>query len=240
MSFGATDGGMIRLLAASLAIAMQAAPAVARDRTVMLTGFDRIRVDGPYDVAVTTGRGASGRISGDDRALDGVSLRVEGRTLIVTAGVNGWGGYPGDPRGAVKVAVTTPMLRAAHVAGGGQLKIDRMRSQRVDLSVSGAGSLAVEAVEADQLDAALNGTGALAVSGTSGRARFLNSGTGSIAAGGLIARDLVVHSQSAGTGSYAARYTADISATGIGPVAVTGSARCTVRGPGPVSCGTAD
>ena len=226
---------MIRLSLALLALAVPAA-AQARDRTVMLTSFDRVRVEGPFDVTLATGKGAGGVVSGDARAIDGVNVRVEGRTLIVSAGANGWGGYPGDAKGQITIRVTTPMLRAAAVAGGGRLRIDRIRAQAVDLSVAGAGALSVEKIEADQLSATMNGTGAMTLGGTTGRARFLNSGTGAIDAGQLVARDLIVMSQGMGSGAFNARYTADISAMGLGSISVSGTPKCTVRGPGPVAC----
>lgn len=223
---------------ATLCVALASTAADARDRTVMLTSFDRIRVEGPFDVTLTTGSGAGGRISGASQAIDGVNVRVEGRTLIVSAGVNGWGGYPGGARGGpVRIAVTTPSLRAAYVAGGGRLTVDRIKAQAIDLAVSGAGSLSVAAIESDQLVAALNGTGTLSVAGSAGRARFVNSGTGAINAGNLVARDLVVVAQGAGSGVFAARYTADISALGLGDISVEGSPKCVVRGAGPVNCG---
>ncbi len=227
------------MIRTSLALVFLALPATAeaRDRTVMLTSFDRVRVEGPFDVTLTTGKGAGGIISGDGPAVDGVNLRVEGRTLIVSAGTDGWGGFPGNPRGAVTISVTTPSLRTASVAGGGQLRIDRMRAQSIELAVGGAGVLSVAAIEADQVSATLNGTGALTLAGTAGRARFVNSGTGAIDAGGLVARDLTVLSQAMGSGTYHARYTADVSAMGLGSIAVRGSPKCTVRGPGPVACG---
>lgn len=227
---------MIRLMLALIALAMPVA-ASARDKTVMLTSFDRVRVEGPFDVALTTGKGAGGVLSGDPRAIDRVNVRVEGRTLIVSAGANGWGGYPGAASGQVKVRVTTPMLRSAAVAGGGQLRIDRMRAQQIDLSVAGAGSLSVAGMEADQVNATMNGTGAMTLAGKSGRARFMNSGTGAIDAAGLVARDLTVMSQGMGSGSFTARYTADVSAMGLGSISVAGGAKCTIRGPGPVVCG---
>ena len=227
---------MIPLTLALIALSLPT-PAQSRDRTVMLTSFDRMRVEGPFDVTLTTGKGAGGVLSGDTRAIDGVSIRVEGRTLIVSAGANGWGGYPGDAKGQVKIKVTTPMLRAAAVAGGGQLRIDHVRAQTVDLSVAGAGTLSVARIETDQLNATMNGTGALTLGGTAGRARFLNSGTGSIDAGKLVARDLTVLSQGMGSGAFNARHTADISAMGLGSISVSGSPKCTVRGPGPVACG---
>lgn len=228
---------MIRLSLALLALSLPAA-ADARDRTVMLTSFDHVRVEGPFDVTLTTGRGAGARISGDDRAIDGVNLRVVGRTLVVSAGVNGWGGYPGEARGAVRIVATTPMLRSAHVAGGGRLTIDRVRSQQVDLGLSGAGSLSVAAIEADQLNATLTGNGAMTLGGTAGRARFVNSGAGAIEAGALVTGELTLQSQGTGSGTYHARFTADIAAMGLGSIVVAGQPKCRVRGNGPVTCGT--
>jgi len=227
---------MIRPILALIALATPVA-AQSRDKTVMLTSFDRIRVEGPFDVTLTTGKGAGGVLSGDDRAIERVNLRVEGRTLIVGAGVDGWGGYPGEAIGQVTVRVTTPSLRSATVAGGGQLRVDRMRAQQIDLSVAGAGALSVAGVEADQVNATMNGSGAMTLAGKSGRARFVNSGTGAIDAAGLVARDLTVLSQGMGTGSFNALYTADISAMGLGGISVAGAAKCTVRGVGPVACG---
>ena len=78
--------------------------------------------------------------------------------------------------------------------------------------------------------------GAMTLGGTTGRARFLNSGTGAIDAGQLVARDLIVMSQGMGSGAFNARYTADISAMGLGSISVSGTPKCTVRGPGPVAC----
>lgn len=209
----------------------------AQDRSVMLTSFERIRVEGPYRVTVTTGTGTRAVVSGSDRARSGVSLRVEGQTLIIRADRNDWGGYPGAPTEAAAIAVSTPMLRSVQLSGGADVRIDRIRAQRVDLSLTGSGTLTVASVESDQLQAALTGTGRIRVAGTAGRARFQNNGTGEIDAGELVARDLTVLSQSAGPGRYAARFTADISSNGVGEVVVLGGAKCNARGVGPVRCG---
>ena len=71
-------------LAFFVAVAV-ASPATAADRNYSVTSFDRIRVEGPYSVNVTTNVAPFARASGDLRAIDRVSLRVEGRTLYVRA-----------------------------------------------------------------------------------------------------------------------------------------------------------
>lgn len=57
--------------------------AQAADRRVFVTSFDRIRVEGPFEVTVATGRAAGATISGDARQLDRAEVRVDGTTLVV-------------------------------------------------------------------------------------------------------------------------------------------------------------
>ena len=222
---------------APLLLLIGAAPPDA-ERTFMLTQFDRIRVDGPFDVQVGTGGPVGARAIGDRRAIERVALRVDGQTLVVTTDTRGYEGWGGQRAAAPVIRVTARDLRAAVVNGGGSLAIAAMRGPRVDVTVNGAGRLDVARITADQLAGTLTGTGAMKLAGTALRARFLANGAGSIDAGALLVNDLSVVSQSAGDGRYAARFTAAVSAFGVGAVEVIGSATCRTRGPGPIRCGT--
>jgi len=220
-------------------LALLAIPTAAHadERKYMLSGFDRVRVEGSFDVVVTSGVSPGAIATGETRSLDLVNVRVEGRTLVVSPGVNAWGGYPGTPKPLPRIAVRATMLRSAAVIGGGRLTIDRMAGQRVDLSLSGAGSLVVGRAQADRLDATLIGTGSLTVGGSALRARFQSNGAGTIDAAALDARALTVNAQGSGDASFAARETAEIIAEGQGAVRVAGSPACTVRGSAAVICG---
>ena len=86
--------------AALAALLLVAAPAMAATRSYSVTSFDRIRVDGPYQLMLKTNVAPFARAAGSQQALDAVSIRVEGRTLIVRADEGGsWGGYPGQQPG---------------------------------------------------------------------------------------------------------------------------------------------
>ncbi|WP_326525319.1 head GIN domain-containing protein [Sphingomonas sp.] len=228
---------MVRAALVLLPLLSLAAPARADERRILLSAFDRIRVDGPFEVTVTTGKGAGATAIGDTRALDGVSVRLQGSTLIVGPSVNGWGGYPGTARTRPRVVVTVPALRAAAVVGGGRLSVDRMAGQRVELNLTGAGTLDVARAEADRVDGTLIGTGRMTLAGKAMRATFQSNGAGGIDAAGLDARDLTVNWQSAGDGSFTARETAEVMAMGQGAITVAGGPACTVKGSGPVTCG---
>lgn len=220
------------LLPLTLAAAM---PASAAERVVAVTGFDRIRIETPVEVRVSTGGSPGARLSGDPAALDGVDLRQTGMTLVVAR-------QGGNARAAGPVTVTlaTPALAGASVLGGARVTIDRIRGPRVDLSVGGAGTIAVASLDAEQLSASVIGDGAILLNGGSARvARLTASGAGGIAAGGMQAGELTVRLDGTGEIAAAARYTATIANTGLGRVAVTGTPRCVIRAAtGPVDCGT--
>ena len=213
-----------------------ASPAHAEERRFMLTGFDRIRVEGPFEVTVVSGS-AGAVATGDARALDSVNVRVQGTTLIVSASVNAWGGYPGAVRAAPRVTVTASALRSAILVGGGRLTIGRLVGQRVDLTLTGSGTLDVAGIRADRVAATLNGTGRVRLAGTALQGRFQASGAGEFDGQALSIAALSVTWQSDGEGRFAARDTADIRALGQGGVTVDGAPACTVSGGGPVVCG---
>lgn len=222
---------------APLLLTLIAVPAQAEERRFMLSSFDRIRVEGPFQVTVTSGGSAGAVASGDKRAIDSVSIRVDGRTLVIAPGVNGWGGYPGERPSLPVIAVSTRSLTGATLVGTGSLDIDRVGGLRVDLSLTGAGRLNIAAADADRIEANMIGTGALSIAGKALKARFSSNGAGTITAEALEVGDLTVHSQSSGEGAFYARYTATVAASGLGAVRVAGTPTCTIRGSAPVTCG---
>ncbi len=215
------------------------AQAPVAGRTVSVGSFDRIRVEGPFEVRVTIGSPCA-TIAGS-RDDDGVTVRVDGTTLSVRKGAGGWGEQPrgGGTSGPIVVTLSTPGLTSASVAAGGRLTIAKMRGMRVDVTVSGNGSLALAAADTDQLNATVIGTGQMMLAGRAARARLVTSGPGAIDASGLAVNDLTVHLDGVGETKAAARYTAQVTNAGLGSVTVTGPAKCRVDSAagGPVVCG---
>jgi len=226
-------------LAFSAVLLLAAAPAAAAERSYTITSFDRIRVEGPFAVTVTSNRGPAARASGTAAALDEVVARVDGRTLVLRRGTGGWGGYPGGQRGPVSIAVSVPQLASASLTGAGSLTIDAMRGQRLDLVVDGSGALRVGRIETDRLTATVVGAGAMALGGQAAEARIIVRGSGGLDAPQLSVADANVTADGAGSVRLAARRTANVQASGGGSVLVSGSPACTVRnsGAGEVTCG---
>ncbi|MET3824668.1 hypothetical protein ABIC16_000361 [Sphingomonas sp. PvP055] len=230
----------IRLLALLLLFSPVAGLA-APGRSYVVTDFDRVRIDGPFDVALTTRAPPSAHADGSADASDALDIRVEGRTLVVRAGSRGWAEVP--RRGGAQPLVLrlgVPMLRGATVVGGGRLVVaGPFRAQRVDLQVTGSGSIAAPALDADEVTATLLGSGAMTLGGRGGRVRLLTSGTGGIDAAALRSDALTVRLDGSGTITATARYTADATSTGLGAVTIYGKPTCRVSraASGPIRCG---
>lgn len=210
----------------------------AASRTVSVGSFDRVRVEGPFEVRVTIGSPRATIVG--PRGGEDVTVRVDGTTLSVRKGTGGWGEQPrGGGAGPIVVTLSTPGLTSASVAAGGRLTIARMRGMRVDVTVSGNGSLSVAAADTDQLNATVIGTGQMTLAGHAARARLVTSGPGAIDASELAVNDLTVHLDGVGETRAAARYTAQVTNSGLGTVTITGNAKCRVDAAagGPVVCG---
>jgi hypothetical protein len=230
-------GGMRSL--ALLCLALAATPASAAERRYPVTDFDRIEVDGPYVVRLTTGRTSVAVASGPQGGIDRLTIEVNGQTLRIRRNRNGWSGTPGAQQGQIEIAVTTRSLRSARLIGPGRLEIDRLSGLRADLGVEGSGELVVGNVATDTLNLRLVGSGRLAARGRTGRLNGVFEGSGNVEAGQLLVQDLVVATTSFGTVSLNAARTARITANGRGEVAVAGRPACTLLGPSAdlVRCG---
>ena len=221
-------GGMRALVL--LCLALLAAPADAVDRRYSVTDFDRIEIDGPYIVRLTTGRPSAVVATGPQGSIDRLTVDTSGQTLRIRRNRNSWAGNAGGQQGQVEIVVTTRTLRSARLIGPARLSADRLTGQRTSLSVEGSGELIVAAVATDDLTLRLVGSGRMEVAGRTARLNALFEGSGNVEAARLLAQDAVVTTTSFGTAALAAARTAQITANGRGEVTVTGRPACTVRG----------
>lgn len=214
-------------------------PVFAAERNYSVTDFDRIQVEGPFEVAVASGRSVRARAIGSQTAIDRVSIDVSGRVLRIRPNRSAWGGYPGGSVGSVRIEVGAPTMRAATVIGSGNLAIDRLQGLKIDLSLSGSGRLQVAAVDADNLAIGLLGSGTVQLAGKARQLRATVQGSGDLTAERLVADDAVLTTDTVGRVVLGARRTARVTAQGSGEVVIAGGATCTLTGPaaGTVACG---
>lgn len=218
-----------------LALAVIAAPSGAApqaQRNFSVTGFDRIRVDGPYQVHLKTGVAPYARASGTLVSLDGVSIKVEGRTLVIRQGTGSWGGYPGEGRGPVTIEVGTHDLSAAFINGAGALDIDRVKGLGFELSIQGSGLSRIGQVEVDQMKLGISGAGTTRLAGRAAKLTVTVRGTSAIEAEGLQVTDAVIGAEGPSIVRMAVTNSAKVDANGLAAVTLTGNPACEVKARG--------
>nr|WP_294169655.1 DUF2807 domain-containing protein [uncultured Sphingomonas sp.] len=220
---------MARLAFALTAALCFAAPGAAATRSYTVTSFDRVRVDGPYSVQLTTGRSPFARASGSAQALDGLGLRVEGRTLVIRRNASAWGGYPGHGQEPLEISVGTHELTAASLNGAGTLLIDKVKGLTFELSAHGAGRAEIGEVQADRLVVALSGTVISRVAGKTLKLTAIVRGASSLDASGLAVKDALLSAEGPAQLTAAASDTARVDASGTAQVALTGRPACTLK-----------
>ena len=221
-------------LAIMAAAALFPAPAIAASRNFGVSGFDRVRVEGPFAVTLITGTAPFAKATGSAKGIDGVSIRVEGTTLIISADRSAWSSA-GSPAGPVTIAVGTHELDYAAVSGTGSLAIDKVRGLDFSLTVSGAGQASIAHVDIDQFKLALAGSGDTRLAGKAGKFTAIVRGAASLDASGLIAKDLALTAMGPATIKAFASGDAKVAAGGTSTVTLTGSPSCTVKAIGSAS-----
>lgn len=222
--------------AALAAFLLLAAPAGAAERNYSVTSFDRIRIDGPYQVTLKTNVAPFAKASGSQGALDGVSVKVEGRTLIVRATPGGsWGGYPGAARGPATIAVGTHELRTVWINGAGALFVDKVKGLSFDASIQGAGVMRVDSTDVDLVKVAMSGAGSARLAGRAAKLTANISGTSTLDAETLAAKDAVIGAEGPVQVRASVGNTAKVNALGLASVVLAGGAACEVKAQGSAS-----
>jgi hypothetical protein len=214
---------MNRVLAPFLLAVATAVPAQAAERRFTVISFDRIRMEAPFDVSLTTGKAPSARAEGPVAALDTVDLRVEGRTLIIRQR-SGWNGAgKGVP---LRISLGTPDLRAASLIGSGRLQIDRMTGLTANLALAGPGQLKVADLRADRLDLLAGGSGTVALAGMVKSARIGTEGDVVLDASALQSDQMVLVATGSSEVRAAARRSVNLTASGGATVALQSPVAC--------------
>jgi len=230
--------GRARLALVAVAIGV-APPARAAERAFQLTSFDRLIIEGAYRVEVVTNKGVGARATGDNRALDRLSVTQTGDTVRVRPNTTmTWEGNDAGT-GPVVIRLSTPGLRSLVVSGAGGVAVTAMRAPAVEIIASGAPAITVASVSTERLSIRQAGAGSITATGTARIGSIDSSGAATLAGAGLVTDELRVVTQGSGNVTLTARHTARIDTSGSGSVVVSGRADCVVKasGAGVVRCG---
>src|SRR5690349_7064972 len=123
-------------LAAVLSVA---ATAHADEQVRSAPAFTSISVHGPISVTVDAGKAQSLTVRGDQRFIKELSTEVVNGELRLRLDDNKFKTRNGEPR----VLITMPALRALDVEGAGEIKLNQVRGERLDVNYRGAGRVEI-------------------------------------------------------------------------------------------------
>jgi hypothetical protein len=221
-----------RLLAFAAAALALPPPAGAAERSLTVTDFSEIRIDGPYTVQLTTGVSPFAKVTGSPAAIDGISVEIEGQTLVIHKDPSGWGGYPGEAPGPVEISAGTHDLSTVWINGAGNLKVNAVDGPSLDISLGGSGTIGVGQITVDQLSIGLAGTGTAMLAGTANEAHAMVRGTSSLDARSLTVKNATIGADGAAVVKLTATNTAKVNTQGMTTVDLGGSPSCTVTAAG--------
>lgn len=222
-------------LAALLVLALPAGPAGAATRNFGVSSFEKVRVDGPFRVILTTGVAPFARATGSPAAIDRVQIEIHGNILVVRYNASSWGGYPGADKGPVEITLGTHDLSSAWINGSGSLAIDKVKGLTFDLSVQGSAVGRIDQVAVDQLTLNLAGTADATLSGQAGKVTSLVRGTSRLDAARLQVKDATINADGSATIDANISNAVKINAVGPATIRLSGSPACTLQASGSTS-----
>ncbi len=204
-------------------------------RSFAVTGFDAVSLDGSDDVEVVTGPAFAVSATGPQAVLDRLNVRVEGTGLKIDRKAES--GWNWSGKGAM-IRVTLPVIKAAAVAGSGNMRIDRVENPSFSADVTGSGDMSIAGIKVDSLTAGVMGSGDMTLSGSAAQATVSVAGSGTVDADSFTVTNAMVAVKGSGDASLRVTGQASGSVAGSGSVSIMGTSNCAISkaGSGEVSC----
>ncbi|HAD83210.1 TPA: hypothetical protein DCG35_12265 [Candidatus Edwardsbacteria bacterium] len=218
--------GLIVVCLALISAMAHAGQTISQSRDV--SGFDKIQVNGAYDLYITQDKEYSLRIEAEPEVLENILTEVKDGLLVVS---------DRKPRiriglfksKARKIHLTLPELKelcingAADVAGQ-----NRIKTGNFSLMVNGAGDVELE-LEAGDVAATINGAGDIKLKGTAENFDISIDGAGDISASDLASRKASVRISGAGDCRVNASQELTVNIAGSGDVGYQGSPKVVTK-----------
>lgn len=204
-------------------------------RSFALAGFDSVRLAGSDNVRVVRGATFSVVAHGPNVVLDQLDIHTEGSTLIVTRKPRT--GRNWTKRGAT-VVVTMPAIRAAQLAGSGDMVVDGAGGARFEGWLKGSGNFDLTSLSAAAVALDVTGSGNLRAAGAARTVALSVSGSGNLDARRLVSDTANISVRGSGNARGYARQSAAVTSAGSGNAEIAGTRNCTISksGSGNAAC----
>jgi hypothetical protein len=212
-------------LAVARGSAAEENPSPYKSRELPVGAFDRLKVSGPFKVAVfVSDQPRRVTLLGPPALLADTIATVEAGTLVIRFREGAmWSWNPGS---GVNVVVSTPGLTSASIEGAADLEIAGVRGDMFSARTDGSGSITVTQLSVRRIMLAASGAGGITAAGSAQDSVYSDGGPGSIDAKNLRVQHASIAIGGAGSVEADVSRTANISVEGSGRVDVVGGASC--------------
>lgn len=197
--------------------------------------FNAISVDYPAQITITQGKTESVAIEAEDNLLPDLRTQVRGDTLQIFYQLSGDKHI--NPTKPVKIRIVVKDLKDVEFSSAGDLTLDGIQTDKLNISVSGAGNLKVNDLTARSFSVDLSGAGSMSASGEADDFNLIISGFGSFNGKDLHNKTARVDLSGAGSATLWVDDSLDAQISGAGSVNYYGSPTVTkqIAGVGGVS-----
>lgn len=203
-----------------------------------LDDFERVEINGDFDVEISIGSESSAIIETDENLLDLIVTHISGNKLIIETR----NGVCIRPTHRVQISVTTTSLNeislygsgfvfcygatsenfSIYLAGSGEIECDNIEAAVTDLELDGSGLIECD-VETDDLSARIEGSGDIKLRGNCVSADHKITGSGNIKAGQVNSDVCTVNISGSGITEVDVNDALDVTIIGSGKVYYTGN-----------------
>jgi hypothetical protein len=208
---------LVLVLALAVPLSFVAGAATAADQVRNAAPFTSIKVQGPIIVTVDASAAQQSlTVRGSDKFINSLASEVVNGELRLHMRDKGMTTHQGDQR----IIIAMPRLRAFDAEGAGEIKLNQVRGERLDVGYRGAGSMTING-KVDTL-------------------KMNAEGVGEVDTRALIASDVAVRFRGVGDVKVYAKDKLDVLVQGMGSLSYYGKPRSvnkSVQGLGSVSAG---
>ena len=197
--------------------------------------FTSISLLGPDNIIFTTDDDASIRAEGDAEVIERLRFELDGDKLKVgRVREKKWGGYDKS----ATIYISAPSLRAAKLAGSGNIRVDQLNGDEAAVSIAGSGDVVVDEIDTKSLKARISGSGDMKLAGKAKNVSANVTGSGELNGKGLSAETAELKVTGSGDVIMSSDGKVSAKVTGSGDIRVHGDAECTSKttGSGEVKC----
>jgi len=190
-----------------------------------VSGFQAIDISYPAQVLVKQGSKESLEIEAEDNLLPGLKTQVKNGVLDIFYKTTN--GKHVNPTKTVKITIVVKDLTSVDFTSAGDLTIENLKTNALDVSLSGAGNLKLNKILVKALGVDLSGAGSMSASGTADDLSLNISGFGDFKGTDLHSKDAQVDISGAGSATMWVDNNLDAQISGAGSISYYGSASVT-------------